>query len=268
MQAYRTPARHGWLWISGGFALFRRNPAALTFLVFSCSFLVLATSALPAIGPILAGLVIPALSQGVMSGCRLIDRRQPVPMDTVFSGFRTNAAQLLLLGLINVVVALGLETVSALMNPEPPQEIVEPEAKPQNGTDAGRTEPMPPEVVLAQKLGEGLHPITLLYIPVRMAFWFAPLLVAWHGMDATKALFFSFVGCWRNWRALLIFVLAALGLAIMLPLAAVLAVSAVSLTLGRTVGAMLIIPFAFVLIPSLFASYYIAYRDVYHEHAT
>ncbi|MBL8470708.1 MAG: hypothetical protein KF778_18595 [Rhodocyclaceae bacterium] len=257
MQAYRSPAHHGWLWISGGFALFRRNPAALTFLVFSCSFLILATSALPGIGPVLAGLFVPVLSQGIMNGCRLIDNRLPVPMDTVFSGFRQNAAQLLLLGLIHVVAALAVDALETALNPATAEEVAQPAA---NGSDAP-----PPEVVVAQKFAQGVRAVTLLHVPIQMAFWFAPLLVAWHQLSAPKAMFFSFFGCLRNWRAMLIFLTAAVGLALMLPLAAVLTLSAVSLTLARTVGALLVIPFAFVLIPSLFASYYIAYRDVYHE---
>ena len=36
------------------------------------------------------------------------------------------------------------------------------------------------------------------YLPVAMLFWFAPILVAWHDVPPAKALFFSFVSCWRN----------------------------------------------------------------------
>ncbi|MDP0995369.1 hypothetical protein, partial [Klebsiella pneumoniae] len=39
---------------------------------------------------------------------------------------------------------------------------------------------------------------SVLYIPVAVLFWFAPLLVAWHGIPVGKALFFSWMAVWRN----------------------------------------------------------------------
>jgi hypothetical protein len=38
--------------------------------------------------------------------------------------------------------------------------------------------------------------------PVMMAYWFAPVLAAWHCLGV-GALFFSFVACWLNWRPFL-----------------------------------------------------------------
>ena len=51
--------------------------------------------------------------------------------------------------------------------------------------------------------GRSFSPLAVLvamacYIPVAMLFWFAPILVAWHDVPPAKALFFSFVSCWRN----------------------------------------------------------------------
>ena len=42
-----------------------------------------------------------------------------------------------------------------------------------------------------------------LYLPVMLAFWFAPPLAAWHSAGAAKALFFSFAASLMNWRAFL-----------------------------------------------------------------
>ena len=42
--------------------------------------------------------------------------------------------------------------------------------------------------------------IMLLMTPVLMAWWFAPVLAAWHRLSIGRALFFSFVACWMNWR--------------------------------------------------------------------
>ncbi len=47
--------------------------------------------------------------------------------------------------------------------------------------------------------------ITLvLYTLGQMATWFAPALIAWKNMTVTKAVFYSFFGCLRNWLAILV----------------------------------------------------------------
>jgi hypothetical protein len=48
----------------------------------------------------------------------------------------------------------------------------------------------------------------VLYLPVSLMFWHAPALVHWHGISPVKSLFFSFVACLRNAKALLVFGLA------------------------------------------------------------
>jgi hypothetical protein len=42
-------------------------------------------------------------------------------------------------------------------------------------------------------------------MPLSAVFWHAPALVHWHGVPATKSLFFSAVACISNWRAFLVF---------------------------------------------------------------
>jgi hypothetical protein len=39
-----------------------------------------------------------------------------------------------------------------------------------------------------------------LMVPLMMAYWFAPVLAAWHRLTFGRSLFFSFVACWMNWR--------------------------------------------------------------------
>src|SRR5439155_20066733 len=41
--------------------------------------------------------------------------------------------------------------------------------------------------------------------PVAMAFWFAPVLVAWRRIGAAQSLFYSFFAVWRNWRAFFVY---------------------------------------------------------------
>jgi len=54
--------------------------------------------------------------------------------------------------------------------------------------------------------------LAMIGVPFAMTIWFAPPLVGWYRMPVAKALFFSFFACWRNRGALLVYLLALLGL--------------------------------------------------------
>jgi hypothetical protein len=93
-----------------------------------------------------------------------------------------------------------------------------------------------------------------------MLFWFAPQLAAWHGVGAAKALFFSFVACLMNWRALLVYGLAT---ALVTAILAAGALMAAALLSAKVVPSVLVLPLAILLLPTLFASFYASYRDVF-----
>jgi hypothetical protein len=99
-----------------------------------------------------------------------------------------------------------------------------------------------------------------LYAPVLMMFWFAPPLAAWHATAPVKALFFSFFACLMNWRAFLAYGAVTLAVALLLPLALL----SLLLLLSLKVAAMsLVFPLLLVLLPTLFASFYASYRDIF-----
>jgi hypothetical protein len=102
-----------------------------------------------------------------------------------------------------------------------------------------------------------------------MGFWFAPVLAAWHGIGAVKALFFSLLACLMNWRAFLSYGIAAAALMLVMP---VVALSAIALLMqgrgGSASVVSLVLPLVIVLLPTLFASFYASYRDVFGGDAT
>ena len=75
MNARRLSARHGFLWLLAGFALFRRNPPLTTALTFGYLLTVVVVNLVPTIGPILLPLLLPALTVMLANGCRAIERR-------------------------------------------------------------------------------------------------------------------------------------------------------------------------------------------------
>jgi len=119
----------------------------------------------------------------------------------------------------------------------------------------------PGEVDAADWLRAGFV-LVLLYTPVMMMFWFAPALAAWHSAGAAKALFFSFFACLLNWRAFLVYGALAAALMVVLPFVA-LALPLLLLGGEKARMAPLVLPLLVLMLPTLFASFYASYRDVF-----
>ena len=100
-------------------------------------------------------------------------------------------------------------------------------------------------------------------VPLLMAYWFAPILAAWHRLSAPKALFFSFVACWLNWRAFVAYGMALFGLAGVVPGLILAMVGLISPEASSFLTAVLTVPMVLVVAPVIFASFYVSYRDVF-----
>jgi hypothetical protein len=96
-----------------------------------------------------------------------------------------------------------------------------------------------------------------------MMFWFAPPLAAWHGAGPGKALFFSFFACLMNWRAFLAYGAATAFVTLVLPFVALSLLVIASGGTLRLSAMALVFPLLIVLLPTLFASFYASYRDVF-----
>ncbi len=251
MQARQLPAIRGWNWIVEGFRLFRINPALLTFLVFGYWLTLVFLNLVPVLGLVLAPLCVPALSVGVMNGCRAIEREPQNGFGLLYSGFRTNRNELLVLGVLYLAGSLAIFAASALVDGGELLDIMM----------AGR---QPPEDLLqSDRLMFSLQLTLVLMVPLMMAFWFAPMLVAWENMSASKALFFSFVASVRNWRPFLVYGLGVAFISAILPGILLGLVGAFSAGLLRVMAIALTLPLLFVFFPALYASFYVSYRDVF-----
>jgi hypothetical protein len=89
------------------------------------------------------------------------------------------------------------------------------------------------------------------------------VLVAWHGLTAGKALFFSFVACLRNWRAFVVYSLAIFIAGAIIPAFALRALSGFFSGPGNSALVMLTLFLVFIGLPLLYASFYVSYRDVF-----
>ena len=251
MQALTLPAAQGWRWLTDGFRIFRRNHLMLTFLVVSYWVLMALVNVIPVIGTIATTLCIPAFSVSLMNACRSIERGTPLGPQLLFSGFASNLRALLTLGAIYLAAVVAILGLSALADDGALMAMMLAGQKPDAETVSSGSLLLATEIAL------------VLLCPLIMAYWYAPVLAGWHGLSPAKALFFSLVACLRNWRPFLVYSLAIGVVATLVP-GIVLGILAALLPSGASlVLVLMMVLLILVLAPTLFASFYVSYRDVF-----
>ena len=202
MQLNIVPARTGLNWARQGIRTFWRQPLAMSGLFFLFMAVVSVMSIVPVIGGALALVLLPALTLGMMAATEAAeDQRFPMP-GLLFAALKPGPQRkaMLQLGAWYALAFLVIMGVSMLVD---------------GGTFArvyltGAN--MSPEVVNSASFQTALWVSMVLYIPLAMMFWHAPALVHWQGVAPVKSLFFSFVACWRNLRAFMVYVAVWFGL--------------------------------------------------------
>lgn len=224
-------------------------------MVFAYWMLMTALSLLPYIGVVAVSVLIPALSVGFMAVSRAAERKQPIGVSLLFAGLREHVPAQLRLGAIYFLSIGLLLSATALGDGGALARWMLLGARPSV------------DVLGSEQFLAALSIAASLYLPVMMLFWFAPTLVAWHAMPAGKALFFSFFACLINWRAFTVYGLASGLVMVMIPF---IVLSALMLTAGgrpHPVVMSLLFPFLLALLPTVFASFYVSYRDIFTEAA-
>ncbi len=244
MNARQLPARHGLLWLAAGLRLLRRHPRQMMAVTLVYFVVVVAVNLIPLIGPFLLPLALPTLTALLANACRALDRDQAFSQDLLTANLQEQHIGLLRLGGLHLLGTVLLLLVSlplvGQLNP---------------GKDMAPGQ-------LSDLFGH-LALFLLLASPVLMAFWFAPLLTAWGGVSALKALFFSLVASWRNWRAFAVYGLTILGVGILLPGLLLVIAGMISPALMSVLAMLARLLLVMVLGPVLVASIYISYSDVF-----
>ncbi|MDH3319481.1 MAG: BPSS1780 family membrane protein [Betaproteobacteria bacterium] len=245
-----APAR-GAHWLAAGWSMFRAAPLGWLVLVFAYLMATTLMSVFPVVGPAAVSLLVPAFSVGFMAASRAAAHRQPVELPMLFAGFRERLPGQLVLGCVYsagfaaAIAGSALVDGGALL-----QALFDPA---QARDDAGQ----------GDRLFVGMLASAVLYLPTMMMLWFAPVLVAWHGLGPGKAVFYSLVAFWMNRLA---FIAYALVLAVVLFLAMGSVILLASLMPGEAPALnprSLVFPLALIVLPTLFASYYASYEDVF-----
>jgi len=224
-----VPAGHGVSWLGEGWRLFKQSP--LIWIVNVILFLVItvAVQVVPIVGGIAGALLAPVLGAGLMIGAHGLHHGETLEVGHLFAGFRHNTGALVLVGVVYLVGVIAIVVLVMLLMGA---SFV--------GLMAGGGEPaVGPGLILA------ILTAVALAIPLAMAYWFAPALVALNGLSAIEAMKMSFWGCLKNILPFLVYGLVALVAAI---------VATIPLALGWLV-----------LGPVLAATMYASYRDIFYQ---
>jgi len=246
----------GWNWVLTGFALFRRSPAMWAFLTLAYIILMQLLGMIPALGWFAATVLIPAFSASFMNVSRELDRGRKLRFDLLFSGFRSNLRALLAQGGLYLASGLAILGLSALIDGGLLLQLMVLGTRPPAAAFEGAN------LALAAMFAGTL------YLPVLAAFWFAPALSAWRNLPAFQSLFYSFFASMRNWRAFVAYGLALALLSMICSFALFMLALLVRGVLGnrsQDAFVLVMLPVMLTYIPTLFASFYASYRDVFPE---
>jgi len=242
-DGWAVDAGRGAHWWSEGWRYFTAAPVIWIVIAILYLAIMIGLAVIPIIGQIASMLLHPALTAGLMLGCRTQERGEELTVGHLFAGFGDRLSPLVILALLYLAgwIAIWLVTVALLVM------VIGGGAL--GALLSGNT--VQAGIALLSALSVGalvvLLVALLLVVPLLMAIWFAPALVVLRGDEPFAAMKTSFNACLRNFVPFLVYGLVGLLLAIL---------ATIPLGLGW-----------FVLAPVYAASIYAGYKDIFGDPA-
>jgi len=240
------PAITGWNWLKQGTSLFRKQPAALTTLLFANILISLLISAVPLLGPMLAFILIPSFSMAFMKACLMIEDSERVTPAVLLTGFRPPVLwQLCKIGMVYLVVSLLLTLLArSMLDLELMRQVAQP------------VDPKNVPQVAGWELVK-MFALSTLNVSVLIALSFAAPLIYWQRMLPGKAIFYSFFAVLKSARVFVVLLLTWFGL--LLAFCFVIAI----LMGGSMLGRVLLMWLIFLFILLLQCAMYAGYRQIF-----
>ncbi|QGU33805.1 BPSS1780 family membrane protein [Thermochromatium tepidum] len=232
-------AGRGWGWIQDAWGLFKQAPWAWIGALLVFSLIMILVGLVPLIGGLATTVLGPMFTAGLMLGARAQDRGEGFGVGHLFAGFSVRPGPLALVGVVylglTLLIALVIALLFILMVGSSGMMAPSPTLTPEPFEALAAGPPFMLPVLIALLLG----------IPLAMAMFFAPALVALDAVPVMQAFRLSFMGCLKNILPFLVFGLIAFVL---------LFVGAIPFLLGWIV-----------LLPVLTIAVYTAYRDIFQS---
>ena len=232
----RVAVGEGWLWVTEGWKLFTRSPLMWIVAFPLALVLFMVVGFVPVVGFIASPILQTLLWAGFMVGARNVETEGEFEIEHLFVGFSRCFAPLAIVGLLLLAASLVVMGVVVLVIMGLIFAIF-------GGFDLATFWENPLVAVGLIALGVLLY--LALLLPVMAAFWFAPPLVAFHGMKPMQALRESFGACLRNFIPFIVYGLVML--AALIP-------ALIPFGLGLLVW-----------VPLTITSTYVAYRRIFTE---
>lgn len=181
-------------WIQRGVTALRQTPLGLGSIIIFYVFMMSALTALPFIGLVVAALFMPFGTMLVINATKDAEQRIPPTYQILFSLIKHPETRMKLfrIGIVYggfLIIANFAYAFTAM------DEIAKWQI--QDGRLVWDS--------VFNNLPYTAIALTLvIYTVGQMATWFAPALIVWKNMSVTKAIFYSFFGCLRNWLPILI----------------------------------------------------------------
>jgi hypothetical protein len=223
-------AGQGWTWIAEGFGLFRKSPGIWIAAVVILFVILIVLAFIPLLGAVATFLVMPVFVGGLLLGCRAQQGGGELELAHLFAGFKEQTGNLIVVGALAIGAwIIVMVPVALIVGTGTIMAVLR--------GDAAGVAALGGSFMLAWLVAIALS------IPIYMALWFAPALVVLRGMAPIAALRESFFGCLKNILPFLVYSIVLMVLGI---------VASIPLGLGWLV-----------LGPTLIASVYVSYRDIF-----
>jgi hypothetical protein len=197
MQISRLPAMTGWRWVIESFRVLAKQPIALLSITFINLMLMGLSLVIPLIGSVGPLLLTPVLMVGMIRAARMADAGQNPSPFVLFSGFKDQQGRawkpLLGLGLINAAATMLALSAATMAGGELLMELA-----------TGKIGPNDPRAAEAP-IGWAALVFLIIYLPVQLATWYAPMFIAWDNVPLAKSMFFSIAAILRNKAAFLVY---------------------------------------------------------------
>lgn len=244
----KLPARTGWDWVKQGFALFRKQPLALSVLFFGYLLLTFWLGLIPVAGKILSFMLIPAFSVAFMQGCADAEQGKRAHLKLLLAGLRSPAFPALArLGLIYLGVAALAMAASTLVDNGVLLKVItrqldgdSPEAK-------------------NSAMGAAFLLMTAIQLVAFVMLSFSAPLIYWKQMSVGKAVFYSVFGILRAIKPFLVFG------AVWLGISAVIGQVVLLLTGDGPAFSGVLVPLSLIYTIIVFCSFYAMYKQLFEN---
>lgn len=233
MEIRAVNAGNGWTWIVDGFNLFKQSPVIWIALFFIYLLIAMALTFIPFVGSVVLNLLAPVFMAGFMLGCKALENGDELEINHLFAGFSQHTSRLVTVGgiyLAGAIVIFGIVFLvfgAGVLG-----------ALGGHGLDEAQRSAAGEKALLAILIAIAVM------MPLIMAYWFAPTLVVFHDIQPLEAMKLSFRACLNNIMPFLVYGLASLVLMIL---------AAIPIGLGLLV-----------MIPTMTASLYASYKDIFN----